>query len=78
MTMLDATAVCPECGFTVPPGAEPLLQKIGVDRMIGDMIPGKTLVCPICGRTFKWRDPNEKDWVIAAVEEHAKGPHDED
>ena len=77
MSMLEATAVCTGCGFTVPPGAEPLIQVIGVDTLIGDMIPGKTLVCPVCGTAFIWRDPNERGWMIAALQDLARRKDDE-
>ena len=68
MTMLEATAICSGCGFAVPPGAEHLTQVIGVDTLIGTMIPGKTLLCPVCGEAFTWRDPEERKGPLYKME----------
>ena len=56
--MLDATLVCPRCGFRAPPGSEQLLRNIGQDTLIGfDVGPKVRVTCPICGAGFRWLDP---------------------
>ena len=56
--MLDATLICPWCGFRAPPGSEHLLCDIGQDTLIGlHMGPKVCVVCPICGEGFRWLDP---------------------
>ena len=57
--MLDATLVCPRCGFRAPPGSEQPLRNIGQDTLIGlDVGPKVCVSCPVCGAGFRWLDPD--------------------